>query len=109
MYFIGYQENCLVYLDPHVTRETIQLKDSYTMQELQSYHTTSFKTLSISSVDPSLLIGFLIKSVKDINLFINSIQGLISGKTPIFTVEDTLPDFEKGANSAEILSDDDMD
>lgn len=108
MYFIGYQENNLVYLDPHVTRAAIQLKDSYTLQDLQSYHTTTFKTLPISLVDPSLLIGFLIKSVDDINLFLKSVENLTNGKTPLFTVEDKLPDFEQGAMSAEIISDDEI-
>ena len=59
-------------------------------------------------MDPSLLIGFLIKSADDINLFINSIESLTRGKTPIFTVEDKIPDFEQGARYAEILSDEEM-
>ena len=98
----------MVYLDPHITRAAIKLKDTYTLQDLQSYHTTTFKTIPISSVDPSLLIGFLIKSVDEINLFSNSVENLTKGKTPLFTVEDKLPDFEQGAISAEILSEDEI-
>lgn len=62
-YFVGYQGNTLLYLDPHNPQLT-QADSAY-----QSYHTTSFQKLSIMDMDPSMLIGLLFSGLEDFNDF----------------------------------------
>lgn len=70
-YFYGYQSDCLFYLDPHTPQPAILLDGNGSLNEEQkselfkTLHTTRIRTLDISKVDPSMLIGFLVKSKQD--------------------------------------------
>ncbi|PHH58441.1 hypothetical protein CDD81_6029 [Ophiocordyceps australis] len=67
-YFIGVQSSYLFYLDPHHTRTALPYyadPSRYTDQELDSCHTNRLRRIHIQEVDPSMLIGFLIRSEAD--------------------------------------------
>lgn len=67
-YFIGVQGSYFFYLDPHHTRAALPLHnigDVYSKEELDSYHTRRLRRLHIKDMDPSMLIGFLIKDEQD--------------------------------------------
>ncbi|KAK5995808.1 putative cysteine protease atg4 [Cladobotryum mycophilum] len=67
-YFIGAQGKFLFYLDPHHTRKGIQYRPDpadYTDAEIDSCHTSRLRRLHIREMDPSMLIGFLIRSEDD--------------------------------------------
>ncbi|KAF9583797.1 Cysteine protease atg4b [Lunasporangiospora selenospora] len=65
LYFVACQGNELFYLDPHV------VKPKATLQELKmcpanTYHCRVVRTMDILELDPSMLLGFLIKSQDDL-------------------------------------------
>ncbi|KAL2009268.1 hypothetical protein VTN00DRAFT_7462 [Thermoascus crustaceus] len=67
-YFIGVQGSYFFYLDPHHTRAALpyhDIGDVYSEEELDSYHTRRLRRLHIKDMDPSMLIGFLIRDEHD--------------------------------------------
>ncbi|KAL1962815.1 hypothetical protein VTN77DRAFT_9184 [Rasamsonia byssochlamydoides] len=67
-YFVGVQNLHFFYLDPHHTRPALPYRGlgrPYTKEELDSYHTRRLRRLHVQDMDPSMLIGFLIKDEDD--------------------------------------------
>lgn len=67
-YFVGVQGQFLFYLDPHHTRPALQRHAEaqlYSQEEVDSCHTSRLRRLHIREVDPSMLIGFLIRDRDD--------------------------------------------
>lgn len=64
LYFFGYQGDYLLYLDPHTAQ--LDLAGYATDQEKsESVHSTRFNKIHLSELDPSMLIGVLIKGSKE--------------------------------------------
>ncbi|CAI4049540.1 cysteine protease ATG4 SKDI_14G1060 [Saccharomyces kudriavzevii IFO 1802] len=59
LYFFGYQGNEFLHFDPHIPQPAVE--DSF----VNSCHTSKFGRLQLSEMDPSMLIGVLIKGEKD--------------------------------------------
>ena len=83
LYFVGYQDQKIIYLDPHCLQQSLQLliigvplRDelSYTLSDLQSYHCKQVKWMHIGDVDPSMVVGFYFATVQEFDQF------LINGK-----------------------------
>ncbi|RDW87214.1 cysteine protease ATG4 [Aspergillus mulundensis] len=66
-YFVAVQGSHFFYLDPHHTRPASKHSEpsSYTEEEVDTYHTRRLRRLNIQDMDPSMLIGFLIKDEDD--------------------------------------------
>ncbi|TQS33818.1 hypothetical protein Golomagni_05825 [Golovinomyces magnicellulatus] len=67
-YFVGSQGSFLFYLDPHHTRKAFPYRpnpNDYTDEEIDSCHTARLRRLHVQEMDPSMLIGFLIKNQQD--------------------------------------------
>ena len=67
-YFVGCQGDLFFYLDPHETRTALAYHAStteYTEEEISTCHTRRLRGLRISEMDPSMLIGFLVKDEND--------------------------------------------
>jgi cysteine protease ATG4 len=67
-YFIGVQDSQLFFLDPHITRPTVLARrpdEVHTPEEVDSYHTRRLRRIHIKDMDPSMLIGFLIRDETD--------------------------------------------
>lgn len=66
-YFYGYQGNNLLYLDPHQPRPKLATTESGVLQEssIGSIHTKRIRMLNLSEMDPSMLVGFLVKNEDD--------------------------------------------
>ncbi|KAK7202393.1 hypothetical protein BZA70DRAFT_286069 [Myxozyma melibiosi] len=67
-YFFAYQGSNFFYLDPHYPRKVLKYKQDiseYTDEDLASVHTSRVRNIKIDTMDPSMLIGFLIKSRSD--------------------------------------------
>lgn len=60
-YFFGYQNDNLLYLDPHHLQPV--------SEDYETYHTSRCLTLPISQLDPSMLIGLLFENVGDYHAF----------------------------------------
>ena len=67
-YFVGAQGSHLFYLDPHHTRPALPHRSAhepYTEEERDTYHTRRLRRIHIKDMDPSMLLGFLIKDNDD--------------------------------------------
>lgn len=67
-YFVGVQGSHFFYLDPHQTMAALPFHTDvgeYTGAEIDSCHTRRLRRLHIKEMDPSMLIGFLIRDEKD--------------------------------------------
>ncbi|KAL9584839.1 MAG: hypothetical protein Q9212_001871 [Teloschistes hypoglaucus] len=67
-YFVGFQGDSFFFLDPHQTRPSVPPRDNateYTKEDIDSYHTRRLRRLAIQDMDPSMLIGFLIRDEED--------------------------------------------
>lgn len=73
-YFVGAQRSSdsaghdLFFLDPHHTRPALpyrQKSEDYSQADLDTCHTRRLRRLHIREMDPSMLIGFLIKDEDD--------------------------------------------
>ena len=63
-YFFAHQGDHFFYLDPHFTRPALSFHPSfadYTAEEIESCHTKKLRRLSVNDMDPSMLLGFLIR------------------------------------------------
>ncbi|KAL7945259.1 hypothetical protein V8C42DRAFT_325034 [Trichoderma barbatum] len=115
-YFVGSQGSYLFYLDPHHTRKAIPYHadvSKYTEEDIESCHTSRLRRLHVKEMDPSMLIGFLIRTESDWSEWRRSVES-VQGKTIIHVAdhEPTLYSSEgrDGAvDEVEILSDDDDD
>lgn len=82
----------MFYLDPHITQPALQFRDDvseYTAEELATYHTRRLRKLHVKEMDPSMLIGFLIKDEqewRDWRAGVKHVQG-----RPVISVLDTNP------------------
>jgi cysteine protease ATG4 len=60
-YFVGHQGGqSFFYLDPHSTRAALPLNP--TPEDIASCHTRRVRKLGIAELDPSMLLGFLVRS-----------------------------------------------
>jgi cysteine protease ATG4 len=73
-YFIGFdQEQNLVYLDPHLTQESINTCISNSKQ-IESYFVKNIYRIKINHIQPSLTIGFIFRNVMEFNGLINYLE-----------------------------------
>ncbi|THW92388.1 hypothetical protein D6D15_03189 [Aureobasidium pullulans] len=71
-YFIGTQADHLFYLDPHETRPLLPLPLSDA--DIATCHTRRLRLISFQDVDPSMLLGFLIRDESDWDAWKAAIQ-----------------------------------
>lgn len=67
-YFVGCQGDMFLYLDPHETRPALPYRanpEEYTEEEIASCHTRRLRGIKVSEMDPSMLMGFLIRDEAD--------------------------------------------
>ncbi|MBE3046409.1 cysteine protease ATG4 [Candidatus Bathyarchaeota archaeon] len=112
-YFIGAQGNTLFYLDPHHTRPALPHHPdplSCTEEEVDSCHTRRLRRLNLSEMDPSMLIGFLIRSEDEWVQWRRSIKH-VQGKTVISVTDRAVSSIAPSpgglVDEVEALSDDD--
>ncbi|EER37743.1 cysteine protease atg4 [Histoplasma capsulatum H143] len=122
-YFIGAQGSHFFYLDPHHTRPALVYHDAgdrpYTTEELNTYHTRRLRRLHIKDMDPSMLIGFLIRDEDDWNSWKRSVHNramIGTGKAIIHVFDKEKspfgghgPEREGAVDEVEALDDDDDD
>lgn len=123
-YFVGSQRagdnsepgSYLFYLDPHFTRLALPFHEDvekYSKEDIDSCHTRRLRRLHVREMDPSMLIGFLIRDEEDWDTWKDSVR-YVQGKAVIRVSEHDpargLPVEREGAiDEVETLSDDDDD
>jgi cysteine protease ATG4 len=102
-YFIGYQNNNFIYLDPHHNQNLIDHENFFPkINDLLSYHDKKINLIDSSIIDPSLSIGFFIKNENDFNKFKNSIQQIFKDNN-IFNINQSKVNYNY--KSSDIIND----
>lgn len=91
LYFVGFQEDKLLHIDPHYCQRTIDV--SQTDFTLETFHCTSPRKVSFESIDPSCTIGFYLKTKDEFEDFIKFTKHQIDfasklGNYPIYSLID---------------------
>lgn len=103
LYLIGYVGDEVLYLDPHVTQEYVDLDleefDDKTNEEIKltprdnSYHCTNVEKMHIDKLDPSLALCFYFHSEKHFDDWCEQANDVLikSIKTPMFEIAKSRP------------------
>ena len=101
-YFVGVQGSHLFYLDPHHTRPALPYRpthEPYTEEERDTYHTRRLRRIHIKDMDPSMLLGFLIKDEDDWKDWKKRVE-LGHGKPILHIISEMQPDCGNGRQGA---------
>ncbi|KAG1175695.1 hypothetical protein G6F70_002525 [Rhizopus microsporus] len=114
LYFIGLQGDELIYLDPHYSRPALETKSlsQYTKEDFNTYHCTIPRKIHISSIDPSMLIGFYCRNAKEFDSLCEQITQMSKEYSPIISVEQSAPAYDEDVRSENdfgIMSDEEAD
>ncbi|KAK5114300.1 hypothetical protein LTR62_002551 [Meristemomyces frigidus] len=93
-YFTGHQADYFFYLDPHTTRPALPSPEKFTPDDVASCHTRRLRRLKVTEMDPSMLLGFLIRSREDFEEWRGAVKE-IAGKA-IIHVHDKEPAYTLG-------------
>ncbi|KAF9137609.1 Cysteine protease atg4b [Linnemannia schmuckeri] len=85
LYFVAYQGNELFYFDPHT------VKARATHEEMSqcpspSYHCNVVRTMDIMELDPSMMLGFLIRSMQDLAELMAEMKHSMDQRYSLFTI-----------------------
>ncbi|XP_011329182.1 cysteine protease ATG4D isoform X2 [Ooceraea biroi] len=114
LYFVGYQDDKLIHLDPHYCQEATDVwKENF---PLTSFHCTSPRKMLLSKMDPSCCVGFYFPNKESLTDFMETIQRFVIPSThnsdyPIFLFcEGSGKDLQQGVEVVEgLLGSDDQE
>ncbi|KAF9433606.1 Cysteine protease atg4c [Entomortierella beljakovae] len=103
LYFIANQGSELFYLDPHFVKPRAA-QDELSKTPSMSYHCSVIRSMDINEMDPSMMLGFLIQSPKDLADLSARLRNDMEKRYPLFTVSEDVPlnitdDISPGSNS----------
>eukprot|EP00877_Chromochloris_zofingiensis_P012489 jgi/Chrzof1/7494/Cz02g25290.t1 len=83
LYFVGFQDSNIMYLDPHEVQEAAELP-----QDLFSFFYHTPRLMPLPSIDPSIAIGFYCSTQDDFKDLCGRLESLASqaGSTPVVTI-----------------------
>ena len=113
-YFVGYQDSSLLYLDPHHVRPAVQFRyppanleggdledwlcTAYPDTQLSTFHCDRVRKMPIKSLDPSMLLGYLVSDEACLEDLVERIRAL---PKPLFSIAELPPRWARGGADAE--------
>ncbi|KAF7191507.1 putative cysteine protease atg4 [Pseudocercospora fuligena] len=95
-YFVGHQGDNFFYLDPHTTRPMLSPQPS--AEDVDTCHTRRVRRLPLAEMDPSMLLGFLVRSKEDFEEWRKAVANM-PGKA-IIHIHETEPKYSTGNERA---------
>ncbi|XP_076441501.1 cysteine protease ATG4D-like [Babylonia areolata] len=91
LYFVGWQDDKLIYLDPHYCQDTVDT--TQTVYPIQSFHCMSPRKMLFTKMDPSCTVGFYCRNRQDLDTFIDQVPDMVvpprqRGQYPLFVVSE---------------------
>ncbi|XP_007907151.1 cysteine protease ATG4C isoform X2 [Callorhinchus milii] len=88
LYFVGFQDDSLIYLDPHCCQPFVDV--THSDFPIQSFHCSSPKKMPFSKMDPSCTIGFYCGSNTELGKILEEIRKVLNSpaspdKYPLFS------------------------
>ncbi|KAL8874132.1 MAG: hypothetical protein Q9174_000502 [Haloplaca sp. 1 TL-2023] len=114
-YFVGHQGDHFFFLDPHQTQPALPFHGEtwqYSLEDVSSCHTRRLRRLPLQDMDPSMLIGFLIRDEDDWRSWrtsVTEVQGKpvihVAAREPILNGKEV--ERQSAMDEVEALDDDD--
>ncbi|XP_070195605.1 cysteine protease ATG4D-like [Littorina saxatilis] len=91
LYFVGWQDDKLIYLDPHYCQDTVDTTQSH--YPIQSFHCMSPRKMHFSKMDPSCTVGFYCRDMRTLHTFVDQVPDMVvpprqRGSYPLFVVSE---------------------
>jgi len=98
LYFVGYQDEDVFFLDPHIVRSCTKAEDCTP----ESYHSSIPQKMPIENIDPSLAIGFYCSKKNDFEEFCAAIDEIASQGNPIISTANQRPNYGDADDEEEL-------
>jgi len=90
LFLIGYQDNDVIYLDPHVVQDAVKPTATFNPALFETYHCKIPLKMPLSNIDPTLAIGLLFHSKENFISFVKSHKEFEKlGEPLMFFIEET--------------------
>lgn len=96
-WFVGSQDEYLIYLDPHIVQESLQPNVKFSDE---SYHCSVPQKIHIADVDPSFAMGFYCHTKEEFDGLCNALNELSRTSAPIFSIEQHEPVYDSDEDSS---------
>eukprot|EP01114_Cavostelium_apophysatum_P015951 TRINITY_DN4453_c0_g1_i1.p1 TRINITY_DN4453_c0_g1~~TRINITY_DN4453_c0_g1_i1.p1 ORF type:complete len:496 (+),score=70.04 TRINITY_DN4453_c0_g1_i1:179-1666(+) len=90
LYFVGYQDDDVIYLDPHHVINSPLLDQEF---QVEAHHCQSPQKMPFPNIDPSIAVGFYCRTAAEFDQLCANLKSLSELGDPIISVQDVSPSY----------------